>query len=136
MGLFSIISDAIKPVTDIINKAVTDKDLKNKLNNAIQQKLVSSLMEKFQAQKDVLVAEMTNGNWLSESWRPILMLSFTAIIVNNYIISPYLQAMFGFHVEMVIPTQMWDLLKIGIGGYIVGQSGENIVKHWQKKSNK
>jgi len=49
------------------------------------------------------------------------MLTFTYIIAHNYVIAPL------FHVTSVpIPVDMWDLLKIGMGGYIVGRSAEKI----------
>lgn len=77
-------------------------------------------------QVKTLVAEMS-GNWLQKSWRPILMLMFGLIVANNYIISPYLQALLSWHVSLEIPPDMWGLLKLGIGGYIVGRSGEKML---------
>jgi hypothetical protein len=59
------------------------------------------------------------------------MLVFTAIVANNYILAPYLQAMFGWSVSLEMPEQLWNLLSIGIGGYIFGRSGEKAVKHWK-----
>ena len=56
------------------------------------------------------------------------MLIFVAIIANNYIIAPYIQVLFGkqFTVFLPIPPDMWGLLKLGIGGYILGRSAEKI----------
>jgi hypothetical protein len=133
MGLFNVIKDAISPITELIDKAVTDKDLRNKLNNEIQGKLINNITQTLKDRSDVVIAEISSDNWLAQSWRPILMLSFTAIIVNNYIISPYLQAMFSFSVKLPVPKELWELLKIGIGGYVVGASVENSIKHWKNK---
>lgn len=57
------------------------------------------------------------------------MLSITAIVVNNYILAPYLQAAFGWwwSVTLDLPPEMWTLLTVGVGGYVVGRSGEKIV---------
>lgn len=131
-GILGLIKGAISPVTDIINKAVKDKDLAKKLDHEIKSTLLDSFMSEMNNKKDVLVAEISSDNWLASSWRPILMLSFTAIIVNNYILSPYLGAMFDFSIVLEIPPDMWDLLKIGVGGYIVGRSGEKITKAYKK----
>lgn len=131
-GILDIVKGAIAPVTDIINKAVRDKDLAKELNYEIESKLIDSFTKEFNAKRDVLVAEIGSDSWLAANWRPILMLSFTAIIMNNYIISPYFQAMFDFSVNLEIPPDMWDLLKIGVGGYIVGRSGEKITKEYRK----
>ena len=46
---------------------------------------------------------------------------------TNYIIAPYLRAMFHVGLPLTIPPDMWDLLKLGIGGYAVGRSVEKAV---------
>lgn len=72
-------------------------------------------------QSKVVVAEVQSQSWLARNWRPILMLTFTYIIAHNYVIAPL------FHVpSATIPVDMWDLLKIGMGGYIIGRSAEKI----------
>jgi hypothetical protein len=55
------------------------------------------------------------------------MALFGAIIANNYIIHPYVSLFFeDASVMLAIPPDMWSLLKIGIGGYVVGRSVEKI----------
>ena len=73
-------------------------------------------------QAKVVMAEANSGSWLARNWRPILMLTFTYIIAHNFVLAP----MFGFP-KVEIPTDMWDLLKIGMGGYIFGRSAEKTV---------
>jgi predicted MFS family arabinose efflux permease len=78
-----------------------------------------------EAKKEIIVAE-AKGGWLQKNWRPILMLSIVAIVVNNYIIYPYL-SMFTEKVTMLdLPKQLWNLMLIGVGGYVTGRSGEKI----------
>ena len=61
------------------------------------------------------------------------MLVFVSIIANNYILVPYLQA-FGLHIPALqLNDEMWNLLKIGIGGYIVGRSAEKVVSNIKSK---
>ena len=31
-----------------------------------------------------------------------------------------------------IPPDMWDLLKLGVGGYVVGRSAEKGIKAWKE----
>ena len=64
------------------------------------------------------------------------MLIFMVIIANNYIIHPYVTLFTGgaHSVALDIPENMWALLKIGVGGYVVGRSGETITKLWKAKS--
>lgn len=77
---------------------------------------------------EVIQAEAKSDSWMAANWRPILMLTFTAIVAVNWLILPVV-SWFGPHlVPLVLPPDMWDLLKIGVGGYIVGRSGEKITK--------
>jgi len=60
------------------------------------------------------------------------MLTFVFIIANNYIFFPYIQLFGGQAVELEIPDAMWGLLKIGVGGYVLGRSGEKMVDSYSK----
>ena len=80
--------------------------------------------------RDNIIAETKGESWLQRNWRPITMLSFVTIIVNNYIIYPYLKLFWHDAPLMEIPTDMWGLLKIGIGGYIVSRGGEKMMRMW------
>jgi hypothetical protein len=74
----------------------------------------------------VIQAEAKSDSWMASNWRPVLMLTFTAIVAMNWLILPVV-SWFGPHlVPLVLPPDMWALLKIGVGGYIVGRSGEKI----------
>ncbi len=79
-----------------------------------------------EAKAGVIQAEARYGSWLQRSWRPFLMLSITLILVNNYLIIPYLK-FFGINAPvLVFPAEFWQLLYIGVGGYIGGRSAEKI----------
>lgn len=88
--------------------------------------LLSAETEWAKTQADVIKAEASGESWLQRNWRPILMLTFTFIVAWNFVIAPI------FSMDAVpVPEQMWELLKIGIGGYIIGRSGEKIAREWQ-----
>lgn len=130
MGIASIISGLAKPVTDIISKAVKDKDLAAQLNQQVTLALMEHGTRELEAKRDVLVAEV-KGEGLKAQWRPLTMLTFVAIVANNYIIAPYIGLFFGPEYRMVLdmPEQLWSLLQIGLGGYILGRSGEAISRN-------
>ena len=79
----------------------------------IQMKLV-------ELNSSVLLAE-TNGNWLQRSWRPILMLNFGFIVSYNKFFAPA----FGLP-NTELDSQFWNLLEIGMGGYVIGRSVEKV----------
>lgn len=110
----------------IIDKVWPDPEKKAEAQAKLMEMAQRGELQAEANQVTTLVAEM-QGNWLQKSWRPLLMLMFGFIIANNYIISPYLQALFGFSVALDIPPDMWRLLNIGIGGYVIGRSGEKLI---------
>jgi len=91
-------------------------------------KITNLIIVEMKAASEVIITEAKSDNWLAANWRPITMLTFVIIIANNYIVYPYLSLFFHEAPMMEIPPDMWGLLKIGLGGYVVGRSGEKIVK--------
>ena len=86
----------------------------------------------FEVQGDIVKAEAQGESWLQRNWRPVLMMSIVAIVVNNYILVPYGQMFFPGNVAVLdLPPALWDLMKIGVGGYVVGRTGEKVVKTWK-----
>jgi len=79
-------------------------------------------------QRDIIVAEAKSESWIARNWRPLMMLTFVGIIFNNHVLAAWMQTL-GFNYAVIeLPPDMWDLLKIGLGGYILGRSGEKITK--------
>jgi len=77
---------------------------------------------------NIIIAETQSQSWLARNWRPILMLTIIAIVANNYIIFPYANLFTEKVVMLTLPDHLWALLKIGVGGYIVGRSAEQVAK--------
>lgn len=78
-----------------------------------------------------IVAEAKSEHTLTATWRPLTMLAFVLIIANNYILAPYLSLLFGVSVTLDIPPDMWDLLKLGIGGYVASRGVEKAIEKWK-----
>lgn len=76
-------------------------------------------------------AEIAADSWITRNWRPLLMLLFGGIVANNYVIAPYVQAIAHTSVSLPMPQDLWDLLKIGIGGYIVSRGAEKSIATWK-----
>lgn len=76
--------------------------------------------------QEIVKTEAGSVHWLTATWRPITMLCFVAVVVNNYILVPYLMA-FGVSLPVItMPTNLWDVIELGLGGYVIGRSGEKI----------
>ena len=123
---------AIAGVTNLVGQFIEDKDKANELETAIKRKLLSLEQSVIDAQKEVIVAEATSQSFIARNWRPIMMLTFVFIIANNYIFFPYISLFGGTAMVLEIPPDMWGLLKIGVGGYVMGRSGEKMVESYAK----
>lgn len=95
---------------------------------------VSKLESTFlKTQGRIIEAEAKSSHWITAAWRPITMLVFVFIIANNYIFVPYINMFIENDIKPLELTQdMWELLKIGLGGYVVGRSAEKVAQHLRK----
>lgn len=124
----------VSPVTDLISKAIPDKDLAANLNAQISALIINADTTALQAQSANIQAEAKGESWLQRNWRPITMMVFVSIVANNYLIAPYI-GLFAPSYKLILetPPDLWALIKIGLGGYVVGRSGEKMVKAWASK---
>lgn len=118
--------EIIGTVGDIIDNLSTSKEEKAELKERLFDAISTKLLKLAEMGKQVIIAE-TSGNWLQRSWRPITMLSFTFIVIYKYFISP----VFGTPDVELVPD-FWGLLKIGLGGYVLGRSVEKVAKEFSK----
>lgn len=133
------IKSLAQPVSDLFTKAfglVDNLTLSGEEKLKAQQELLK-IQQEFQleqqrlsqafvvSQADVIKSEVNSGSWLAKNWRPILMLTFVFIIAWNFILVPVLSTYTKLP-PSEIPPDMWDLLKIGIGGYVGGRTLEKV----------
>jgi hypothetical protein len=112
----------IKEIGQVIDNLFTTDEERIEAKNKIFQVIQEKELELQKMQTDIIIAE-AKGNWLQRSWRPILMLSFGFIVIYVKFIAP----LFGFTIPP-LENEFWDLLQLGIGGYVVGRSAEKIAK--------
>lgn len=74
--------------------------------------------ERIAGQQKIVLAEAKSEHWLTANWRPITMLTFLALAVGDT---------FGLF-STPLRDEAWNLLQLGLGGYVVGRSGEKIAK--------
>lgn len=126
---------ALAPILGTVAKSMfPDPEQQAKAEREMTNAILSHHQALESAAASVIKAEAKAGG-LASQWRPILMLVFTGIIANNYILAPYVAMFGGVNVILEIPLEMWDLLKIGVGGYIMGRSGEKIASNYIEKRN-
>ena len=110
----------VKEVGNVIDKLFTTEEERLKAKNEIFKVLQEQQLELQKLQTEIIVTE-ANGNWLQRSWRPILMLAFGFIVIYVKFIAP----LFSLPIPP-LENEFWNLLQLGIGGYVVGRSVEKV----------
>ena len=123
----SAFAPLLNTVFKTIEKSVPDKNLQEKLKADLNMQLLTSGTEELKASARIVEAEAKAG-WFASSWRPLLMYILIGILVLNYIISPIILALFSKKIGIELPSDVWTCLNIGLGGYVVGRSGESIAR--------
>lgn len=83
--------------------------------------LASSNAERERAAALVVAAEAQSDSWIAKNWRPMTMVIFVGLIVARF---------FGLvpsHMSITEYERLWDLVEVGMGGYVVSRSVEKIV---------
>lgn len=73
------------------------------------------------ARADIIKTEAASEHWLAATWRPILMLTFGALIVARWL---------GWSAPGISEAEvlkLWDIVQLGLGGYVIGRSAEKII---------
>jgi len=116
----------VKDLLGGLDNLFTSKEEKIKAENVIKQILIQKELELQKMQTEIIVAE-AKGNWMQRSWRPILMLSFGFIVIYVKSVAPLF--------DLKIPeleNEFWNLLQIGIGGYVIGRTGEKMMNSYSE----
>jgi hypothetical protein len=132
LAALSTIAPLAKMLFSTVDKAIPDKDLAEKLKAQLNTELLKSSTEQIKAAASIVEAEAKSG-WFSASWRPLLMYVLIFILVWNYIIGPVIKLVIGTVITFELPGDVWTLLQIGLGGYVVGRSGESIARSLANK---
>lgn len=129
--LSSVFGNAIGKGLDVVDQFVEDKDQAAKLKQELRFRLQDSADSALREKSNIIQAEASGESCLQRNWRPALMLVCVAIVANNYLLSPYLSWMFDAGLTLDMPDRLWDLMTLGVGGYVAGRSGEKMMRTYQ-----
>lgn len=127
------VAPLIPLIGKVIDKIFPNEEAKAEAKLKLIELTQSGELEKLAASKDVVIAEIQGESAAQRNWRPHLMYLIMFLMVFNGVVVPLVEAMFGVKLPILeawsaIPKEMWNLLQIGMGGYIVGRTGEKIAK--------
>lgn len=120
---------AILPLAGkLIDRLIPDKEAAAKAKLELFEMEQSGELQVMQTQAGIITAEAQGEGWLQRNWRPMMMVWFGALVGAYW---------FGFTPENLSEERIGDLfnlVQIGIGGYIVGRSAEKGIKAWKQSS--
>jgi len=105
---------------DVIRRVIPDSEAQAKAEAEAQMMLMQRSAEIEQAAADIVKTEAQSEHWLTATWRPIVMLTLTGMIVARWM---------GYSAPGVSEAEalkLWGIVEIGLGGYVIGRSAEKI----------
>jgi len=119
-------------VGDLVKRLVPDSDKANEIEKEVKLALLEHTDSLEAMRGKIVLSEAQSGNWLTSAWRPMLMMVVVLIIACNYLLFPIVRIFYPEMITLELPQELWQLLTIGVGGYVVGRSGEKMVDKWNK----
>lgn len=120
-GAFDPVTAGLNLGSKIIERLWPDPTEQDKAKLELFRMQQSGELAEFTASADIIKTEASSESWLASSWRPITMLVFTALIVARW---------FGWAAPNLTEAEylkLWDIVQLGLGGYVMGRSAEKIV---------
>jgi hypothetical protein len=138
MGLLSFVTEIFSPAKELIDELHYSGEEKAALKQkifeaeiAMSAKVLDYETRKMELQAEIIKVEGTGESWLQRNWRPMLMVTVASILANNYVLVPWLHAVGASGAPILeLPVGLWNLLTVGVGGYIVGRTAEKTSDKW------
>lgn len=105
----------------LIDRLWPDPEQKAQAQLALLELAQKGELAEFTARADIVKTEAASEHFLAATWRPILMLTFGALIVARW---------FGWAAPELTEAEylkLWSIVELGLGGYVIGRSAEKIV---------
>ena len=132
LGITELIAGIFKPATELIDNLHTSKEEKleqKRLLLEVQGRAMDRVheynTELLMGQAKIVNSEASSEHWLTANWRPLVMLTFTGLVVARFL---------GFEAEGMTEKEyqsLWNLITLGVGGYIGGRSVEKAIKTYK-----
>ena len=127
LDIGSVVHDVIGSIGDAADQLFTSdeerkkaKRLMRKVEVQLEEKLLEVKKGLIEERGKAVEAEIKGEGWLQRSWRPLTMITFVAIIVLHWL------GVAGQDLPTEVVTRLYSLVKLGLGGYVIGRSAEKI----------
>lgn len=118
---------------DVLKRVIPDMDKRMDIEREVKLALLEHTDSLERIRGEIVLAEAKSENWMTSAWRPLLMMVVVTIIACNYLVFPIVRIFYPEMIQLELPAELWNLLTIGVGGYVVGRSGEKMIDKWSNK---
>lgn len=109
------------PIGSLISGWFTTKQKQEDTMQNVIQNVAQAEVEMVKGAASIVSTEAGSEHWVTSVWRPLVMLNFM-VLIDMYF--------FGYLPKNLQPgdiANLFDLVKIGLGGYIGARSVEKVV---------
>lgn len=120
MTIAALIPAILPVLQDVIGRIIPDPEQATKAQNELTVELLKKQQQLETAAAEIIRTEAASSHWLAANWRPLLMLTFGALIVARW---------FGWAAPNLSEAEylaLWNIVEIGLGGYVIGRSVEKV----------
>lgn len=117
-------SDPITAVLNIGDKLIDrlwqDPSKRDEAKLALMDLAQQGELNELLPRAEIIKTEAASSHWLAANWRPLVMLTFTALIVARW---------FGWAAPNLAEAEylkLWSIVELGLGGYVIGRSVEKV----------
>ena len=118
---------------DVLKRVIPNSDKQMDIEREVKLALLEHTDSLESVRGKIVLEEAKSQNWLTAAWRPMLMMVVILIIACNYLIFPIIRIFYPEMIALELPAELWNLLTIGVGGYVVGRSGEKMIDKWSDR---
>ena len=120
-------------ISKVLEKVIPDSGKRDDIEREIKLAMLEQADTFNKQAAEIVLAEAKSEFWLTANWRPLLMLIIIGIVAWNYLFVGIALTLGVPVMPLALPEQLWTLLQIGVGGYVVGRSGEKMVQTYKAK---
>lgn len=109
----------------VVDRAVPDANAAADLKAQVMAALLANAERELSGAVEIIRAEAGGESWLQRNWRPILMLTFAALIVARWL------GLSAPNLDAALEMKLFEIVQLGLGGYVIGRSAEKIAATWK-----
>lgn len=118
----------IGPVTELLRRIIPDPVERERITAEVTKTLAENEKALLDAMSTTMAADAASEGWLARSARPIVVLWSMAIATAVMVETGFFGTARLVASLQAIPDQVWNLITVGIGGYMLLRSVDKGVK--------